>query len=83
MDKKEAIILFQDHRNAREMDLEIPLDITANELIVGLNTGLSLGLNTDNLFQCSLSAENPIVLLKGNRTLREFGLRDGTVIHFS
>lgn len=82
MDKKEIIVLFINHRTNKQIDLEVPLNITANELIVGLNAGLNLGLDTDNLYQCSLSIENPIVLLHGNRTLQDFGLRDGSIIHF-
>jgi hypothetical protein len=30
-----------------------------------------------------LSVENPIALLKGNATLREYGIRDGSIIHFT
>lgn len=82
MEKKEIIVLFVNHRTNKEIDLELPLNITANELIVGLNTGLHLGMDTENLYQCSLSIENPIVLLRGNRTLQELGLRDGSIIHF-
>ena len=29
---------------------------------------------------CYLKAQNPIMLLKGNRTLKEFGVRNGTII---
>ncbi len=83
MDKKEIIVQFINHRTGKEMDIEIPLDITANELILGLNEGLGLNMATDTIFQCSLSAENPIVLIRGTRTLAELGLRDGSVIHFS
>ena len=83
MDKKEIVVLFVNHKENKELDIEIPLNITANELIIGLNSGLHLGLDIDNLYQCSLSAENPIVLIKGNRTIEELGLRDGSVIHFT
>ena len=38
-------------------------------------------MDTSDLSRCFLRTENPIALLKGNRTLEEFGLRDGTVIH--
>ena len=47
----------------------------------GLNEGFDLGLDVSDLSRCFLRAENPIALLRGTRTLEEFGLRDGTVIH--
>ena len=35
----------------------------------------------ENINECFLRCENPIVLLKGNKTLREFNLRNGTLIN--
>lgn len=81
MDKKTIIILVCDHRNGTETDVEIPLNITANELIVAINESFHLEMDTDNLFRCYLSAENPIALVKGDKTIGEFGLHDGTIIH--
>ena len=65
----------------RERIVAVPLNITANEAIIGLNQAFGLGMDTSDLSRCFLRTENPIALLKGNRTLEEFGLRDGTVIH--
>lgn len=73
-------ILFIHGRNEK-IDVDIPLDITANDLIVGLNLGYELGMDTSDLSKCFLRSENPIALLKGNRTLREYGLRNGTTLH--
>ena len=81
MDNK-AIVIFRIHKSNLETDLEIPLDITANELVIGLNAAYDLGIDTTNAKKCYLTAENPIALLKGNRLLSEYGLRNGTVIHF-
>lgn len=66
-----------------QYDIEVPKTITANELIVGLNEGFKLGMNTDELNQCYLRTENPIALVRGNKTLEGFGLRNGTVINFA
>lgn len=74
-------ILFIHGRNEK-IDVDIPLDITANDLIVGLNLGYELGMDTSDLSKCFLRSENPIALLKGNRTLREYGLRNGTTLHY-
>ena len=66
-----------------EEDLDVPLDITANDLVKALNVGFHLGINTDKVQNCYLKAENPIVLLRGNRTLAEFGIRNGSIINYT
>ena len=78
-----AVIVFMNHKRNFSIDLEVPLDITANDLVLALNTAYGLGIDTSNILNCYLKAENPITLLKGNKTLAEFGLRNGTVIHFT
>ena len=65
-----AIIIFHIHKEHRTVDLEVPLDLTAKELAAALNEA----------YGCYLKAQNPIMLLKGNRTLKEFGVRNGTII---
>lgn len=82
MGKDTAIVIFHIHNRKLAVDVEVPLNITANELVVGLNIAYDLGIDTSNAKNCYLTAENPIALLKGNRILSEFGLRNGTVIHF-
>lgn len=59
-------------------ELEIPLDITVLELIQAINTIYSLGVKPDNIYNYCLKADNPKALLRGEKTLREYGLRDGT-----
>ena len=65
------------------VDLDIPLDITANELVVALNSAYELGIDTTDMKNCYLKTERPIALLKGNKTLEEFGVRNGTVINYT
>lgn len=81
MKKNKIIMILANHRNGDKVDIEVPLDITANELIVALNESFKLGMNTEEIYKCYLSTENPIALVKGNKTLAEYGLRDGTVIN--
>lgn len=76
------IVLFNDKRNGKKYDLEVPLNITANELLYGLNNGFRLGINLNNVSECYLCTREPIALLRGNDTLEELGLRDGTIIDF-
>lgn len=83
MNNDRIVAVLHLHKQGYKMDLDIPLDITANELIVGLNDGLKLGMDTRDLSKCHLKTENPIAFLKGNKLLREYGLRNGTVINYT
>lgn len=78
-----AIVIFRIHRRKFEADLEIPLDISANDLVNALNTAYDLGIDTTNIKNCYLKAERPIALLKGNKLLADYGIRNGTVINFT
>lgn len=78
-----AVVIFKMHKRKADVDLEIPLDITANDLVNALNTAYDLGIDTNDVKNCYLKAENPIALLKGNRLLSEFGVRDGTLINYT
>lgn len=83
MEKDTAIIIFNIIRRNMTVDLEIPLHISANELVIALNAAYSLGIDTSDMKNCYLKAENPIALLRGNKTLAEFGLRNGSVINYT
>lgn len=80
--KNKIIVVFERIGTNEEYDIEVPLNITANELLHGLNEGLRLGLDLEDSKQCYLCTENPIALLKGNIMLSEFNLHDGTKIIF-
>ena len=82
MSREVAVVFFNDINRNISTDLEIPLDITANELVVALNEAFNLGIDTTDIKNCYLKAERPIVLLKGNKTLQEFGIRNGSVITY-
>ncbi len=81
MAEERITVILQLHRQKKAVDIDIPLGITAHELIIGLNQGYKLGIDTDNVANCVLRAENPTALLRGNKTLEEYGLRNGTVIN--
>lgn len=80
--KEWAVVEFVNCEDQSSVDLEVPLDITANDLVLALNESYSLGMNTENIFSCYLVAENPIVFLRGNKTLKEFGIRNGSSIMY-
>lgn len=81
MDNK-AIVIFRIQQKHIEEDLEIPLDITANDLVVALNTAYNLGMDVSDVKRCCLKAERPVALLRGNKKLADFGVRNGTIISF-
>lgn len=83
MDNEKAIIIFNIVEKNTSVDLEVPLDISANELVNALNTAYELGIDTTDIKNCYLKAEKPVALLRGNKTLREFGIRNGSIINYT
>lgn len=81
MDER-IIIIFKRSFEDKGTDIEVPLNISAGELIYGLNQGLHLGINMDNPQECYLRAENPTALVRGEASLEELGLRNGTTIYY-
>ena len=79
-----VVIVVHIPNTGEKFDIQVPLDITANELAVALSQAFNLGINTEwDMADCYLKAENPIALLKGDKTLREYGVRNGTVINIT
>ena len=83
MEKETAVIIFNIIQREFSADLEVPLEITANELVLALNTAYDLGSDTTDIKNCYLKSENPIALLRGNKTLKEFGIRNGSIVNFT
>ena len=81
MDEK-VIVELCNKRSEETCDVEIPLNITAIELLQALNKAMNLGIRTDNIAECYLTSENPIALLRGDIELSEFGLHDGSKIFY-
>ena len=63
-------------------DIEVPLDISANELCDALFQKY-LPEKHGDVQRYYLKAERPIALLRGEKTLREYGIRDGSVINIT
>lgn len=81
MEGKTAIVILKIHKRNMQVDLEIPLDISANDLVVALNSAYNLEIDVNNIKNCYLKTENPIALLRGNKQLEEYGIRNGTIIN--
>lgn len=83
MNRETAIVIFRAPKKGINVDLEVPLYISANDLVIGLNNAYDLGIDTSDVKNCYLKAERPIALLRGDKTLREYGVRNGTLISFN
>jgi len=82
MENDRIVAVFNNLKENVTVDIDIPLDITANELIIGLDSAFDLGMDISNISLCHLKTENPITLIRGNKTLREYGLWNGTIINY-
>lgn len=80
--EEKVIVIFHHIKRNEMFDLELPLEISANELILALNQGLELGMDIKDISQRYLKTTNPIALLKGNKSLTEFGIHNGTEIWY-
>ncbi|MBR2401427.1 MAG: hypothetical protein IKB01_01475 [Lachnospiraceae bacterium] len=78
--KETAIVEFCNINKGSRVEIEVPLDITANDLVLALNEAYQLGMNVEDIFSCYLVAENPICFLRGNKTLKTMGIRNGSLI---
>lgn len=73
---KVIIIVYKP--NGEAYDVEVPLEISADQLIMALHQGLRLGGGRPR----AVHTTNPIAYLCGERSLASFGLRDGTSLFF-
>ena len=81
--ENKATVVFRVYRRALEVDLEIPLNITANDLVIALNQAYDLGIDTSDVKNCYLKTENPIALLRGNKLLKDYGIHNGTIVQYT
>lgn len=77
------VVEFNNLKANTKVDIDIPTDISVRELLVGLNQAYGLNVDVGNVKECYLKSENPICLLRGNKTIGEFGLHDGSRIYFT
>lgn len=78
-----VVVIFKLGKNEGNVDLEIPLNITARELVIGLNEAYDLKIDVNDIKKCYLKVENPIMLLRGNMLLKDAGIRNGSIISYS
>lgn len=80
--EEKAIVIFHHVKINKSFDIELPLDIGANDIVLALNQGLELGIDTKDISQRYLKSTNPIALLKGNKSLAEYGIHQGSEIWY-
>ena len=82
MNLKTAIITVTLGDKDRQVDMEVPLDISASELCYALYETYFPDISY-SLQRMILRGERPIALLLGERTLGECGVREGSIVHLN
>ena len=80
MEMEKAIVIFKPNNSGVSVDLETPVNITANEFIYGVSQAFGLNIDMNNPKECYLKMENPIGLIRGESKLSEFGIRNGSIV---
>lgn len=81
--KDRAVVIVKRDKDNSVRDFDIPLNITLHEFLQSLYSIYGLKTDMEKMGMMHLSVEKPIVLLKGNKTLKEYGLRDGSTIYLT
>lgn len=63
--------------SGKEVDLEIPTNISADDLIHALHQSLEPSRPCPDYIRC----DNPVALLHGNAKVEDFALRDGSTLY--
>lgn len=82
MSYNNAIITIQVLETDVCRDIEVPLDISASELCEAIFQKYFPERYGD-IRRYYLKSERPVALLRGEKTLREYGLRDGSIINIT
>ena len=73
---------FHDGSRNRVTDVQIPLFLTASELVAALTHAYDLPIRLEDSTQVYMRSENPIAFLAGPQTLEMLGIANGTRIFF-
>ena len=66
--QEKAIVSVRIFPRKQSYDIEIPLDISANDLVLALNQAFHLEIDTDNILNCYL---------------KDYGIRNGSIINIT
>lgn len=76
--KDTAVITVYNEKTGIDLDYEVPLDITANDLIIALSNIFSIPIKKEHIFNYYIRSDSPKALLIGENRLRDYGIRDGS-----
>ena len=75
-------IIFKHNCKDVPFDLDIPVYISVNELLIAFNAIFNLEIDINNVDKYYIKSENPINLLHGEKTIKEYGLHNGSILYF-
>lgn len=75
-----AVIIINIPEIGLREDLEIPTDITVNDLIIAIGKIYGRKVENEHIFDYYLRMDNPKALMSGERKLSEYEVRDGSEI---
>ena len=76
------VVEFHDQVSQTLHDLQLPTFLSGDDLVRALTRAYHLPLDVTKAEQLYLRAEDPIVMIEGNRSLEALGLSNGTRIYF-
>ena len=81
MEQEKVIVVLNLIHQKRQLDIEIPLDISVYELVTALKETFQLPIKAESMYDCHIRTENPIGFFRGNQILAECRIMNGTIIN--
>lgn len=81
MKEDRILIEFYRDRSGPARELDVPADLSAQDLVRALNEVYRLGMDPANPREFFLQGEEPIALIRGKHTLKELGLHDASRVY--
>ncbi len=78
--KDTAVVEFISMDTKYKRELEVPLDISADDMIEAISQAFQLPKVSQEGTEGYLIGENPIAFLHGRKTLREYGIHNGSIL---
>lgn len=76
-----VVITFVDEEKNQNHDLEVPDEISADEFVAALHIAYKMQGSTADRRNAFMRMEYPIALIKGSHSLKELGMRNGSIVY--
>ena len=76
-----VVITFIDEQKNLYHDLEVPDEISADEFVQALQIAYGFENKPEDQRNCYMRMEYPIALLRGSHSLKELGMRNGSIVY--